>query len=150
VLVLAPVAVATVVLAVLASGRLRRAVRRAVTDVREVHRSRRRACALWGGSVAFALLHAGVVVAVVHALGLALPTSHVVMAYLVASGAAALLPTPGGLGSLDAALAFALTAAGAPGQTAISVVIGYRLLTGWLPMAPGLLVLGLLARRSAL
>jgi len=79
-----------------------------------------------------------------------LPTSHVVMAYLIASGAAALLPTPGGLGSLDAALAFALTAAGAPGQTAISAVIGYRLLTGWLPMAPGLLVLGLLARRSAL
>lgn len=150
VLVLAPVAAAAVVLVVVASGRLRRAVGRAVTDVREVHRSRGRACALWGGSVAFALLHAGVVVAVVHALGLALPTSHVVMAYLVASGAAALLPTPGGLGSLDAALAFALTAAGAPGQTAISAVIGYRLLTGWLPMAPGLLVLGWLAPRSAL
>ncbi|WP_430377490.1 lysylphosphatidylglycerol synthase transmembrane domain-containing protein [Streptomyces sp. B1-3] len=150
VLVLAPVLAAVVVSAVMASGRIRRAVGRAVTDVREVHRSRGRACALWGGSVAFALLHASVVVAVVHALGLALPTSHVVMAYLVASGAAALLPTPGGLGSLDAALAFALTAAGAPGQTAISAVIGYRLLTGWLPMAPGLLVLGLLARRSAL
>lgn len=150
VLVLVPVVAATVVSAVMASGRMRRAVGRAVTDVREVHRSRGRACALWGGSVAFALLHAGVVVAVVRALGLALPTSHVVMAYLVASGAAALLPTPGGLGSLDAALAFALTAAGAPGQTAISAVIGYRLLTGWLPMAPGLLVLGLLARRSAL
>ncbi|MEU0945699.1 YbhN family protein [Streptomyces canus] len=150
VLILAPVAAATVVPAVLASSRLRRAVGRAVTDVREVHRSRGRAGALWGGSVAFALLHAAVVVAVVHALGLTLPTSHVVMAYLVASGAAALLPTPGGLGSLDAALAFALTAAGAPGQTAISAVIGYRLLTGWLPMAPGLLVLGLLARRSAL
>ncbi|MET7696445.1 YbhN family protein [Streptomyces sp. NPDC005485] len=149
-LVLAPSAVAAVVLAVVASGRLRRAAARALADVREVHRSPGRACALWGGSVAFALLHAGVVVAVVHALGLALPTSHVVMAYLVASGAAALLPTPGGLGSLDAALTLALTAAGAPGQTAISAVIGYRLLTGWLPMAPGLLVLGLLARRSAL
>ncbi|MDX2661080.1 MULTISPECIES: lysylphosphatidylglycerol synthase transmembrane domain-containing protein [Streptomyces] len=149
-LFLVPVVAATVVSAVMASGRIRRALGRAVTDVREVHRSRGRACALWGGSVAFALLHAGVVVAVVRALGLALPTSHVVMAYLVASGAAALLPTPGGLGSLDAALAFALTAAGAPGQTAISAVIGYRLLTGWLPMAPGLLILGLLARRSAL
>ena len=150
VLVLVPLAPAAVVLAVVASGRLRRAVGRALADVREVHRSRARACALWGGSVAFALLHAGVVVAVVHALGLALPTSHVVMAYLVASGAAALLPTPGGLGSLDAALVLALTAAGAPEQTAISAVLGYRLLTGWLPMAPGLLVLGLLARRSAL
>jgi uncharacterized membrane protein YbhN (UPF0104 family) len=146
VLLLLPVAAGAVVLTVAMSGRLRRTAGRALCDVRDVHRCRARACALWGGSVAFALLHAGVVVAVVHALGLALPTGHVVVAYLVASGAAALLPTPGGLGSLDAAL----TAAGAPGQTAVSAVLGYRLLTGWLPMAPGLLVLGLLARRSAL
>ncbi|MEU9453037.1 lysylphosphatidylglycerol synthase domain-containing protein [Streptomyces sp. NPDC048277] len=149
-LVLVPVAVAAVVLAVALSARLRRAVGRGFADVREVHRSRARACALWGGSVAFALLHAGVVVAVVHALGLGLPTGRVVMAYLVASGAAALLPTPGGLGSLDAVLALALTAAGAPGPEAVSAVLGYRLLTGWLPMAPGLLVLALLSRRSAL
>jgi uncharacterized membrane protein YbhN (UPF0104 family) len=149
-LVLAPIAAAVLVLAVMVSGRLRRAVGRAMAGVRDVHRSRARACALWGGSVGFALLHAGVVVAVLHALGLALPVGHVVIAYLVASGAAALLPTPGGLGSLDAALAYSLTAAGAPGQTAVSAVIGYRLLTSWLPMVPGLLVLGVLARRSAL
>ncbi|MFJ4206524.1 YbhN family protein [Streptomyces sviceus] len=149
-LVLLPVAAGAVVLTVAMSGRLRRTAGRALCDVRDVHRCRARACALWGGSLAFALLHAGVVVAMVHALGLALPTGRVVMAYLVASGVAALLPTPGGLGSLDAALALALTAAGAPGHTALSAVLGYRLLTGWLPMAPGLLVLGLLARRSAL
>ncbi|MEV7976306.1 lysylphosphatidylglycerol synthase domain-containing protein [Streptomyces sp. NPDC086519] len=149
-LLLLPVAFGAVALAVVVSGRLRRVVSRAVADVREVHRCRARAGALWGGSVAFALLHAGVVVAVVHAIGLGLPASRVVMAYLVASGAAALLPTPGGLGSLDAALALALTAAGAPGPAAVSAVLGYRLLTGWLPMAPGLLVLALLVRRSAL
>ncbi|MFD4509880.1 YbhN family protein [Streptomyces sp. NPDC058457] len=150
VLVLLPVAAGAAVLAVAISGRLGRVVSRALADVRDVHRCRARACALWGGSVAFALLHAGVVVAVVHAIGLGLPTSRVVMAYLVASGAAALLPTPGGLGSLDAALAVGLTAAGAPGPAAVSAVLGYRLLTGWLPMLPGLLVLALLARRSAL
>lgn len=150
VLVLLPVAAGAVVLAVAISGRLRRMVGRALADVRDVHRSPARAGALWGGSVAFALLHAGVIVAVVHAIGLGLPASRVVMAYLVASGAAALLPTPGGLGSLDAALALALTAAGAPGPAAVSAVLGYRLLTGWLPMVPGLLVLALLARRSVL
>ncbi|MEV5954768.1 lysylphosphatidylglycerol synthase domain-containing protein [Streptomyces sp. NPDC051987] len=149
-LVLLPVAAAVGVLAVVFNGRLRRAAGGALADVRDVHQCRARACALWGGSVGFALLHAGVIVAVVHAIGLGLPTSGVVMAYLVASGAAALLPTPGGLGSLDAALALALTAAGAPGPEAVSAVLGYRLLTGWLPMVPGLLVLALLARRSAL
>ncbi|MER6082529.1 lysylphosphatidylglycerol synthase domain-containing protein [Streptomyces sp. NPDC001833] len=147
---LVPVVVGAAALTVALHGRLGRAVSRAFADVRAVHRCRARAWALWGGSVGFALLHAGVVVAVVHAIGLGLPTSRVVMAYLVASGAAALLPTPGGLGSLDAALALALTAAGAPGPAAVSAVLGYRLLTGWLPMAPGLLVLALLARRSAL
>ncbi|MER6222088.1 lysylphosphatidylglycerol synthase domain-containing protein [Streptomyces sp900105755] len=150
VLVLLPVAAGAVLLAAAVSGRLRRLAARAFADVRDVHRSRSRACALWGGSVAFALLHAGVVLAVIHAIGLGLPANRVVMAYLVASGAAALLPTPGGLGSLDAALALALTAAGAPGTAAVTTVLGYRLLTGWLPMAPGLLVLALLARRSAL
>ncbi|MEW1773687.1 lysylphosphatidylglycerol synthase domain-containing protein [Streptomyces sp. NPDC086777] len=150
VLVLLPVAAAVVVITAAISGRLRRTVARAFADVRDVHRCPARACALWGGSVAFTLLHAGVVLAVIHAIGLGLPANRVVMAYLVASGAAALLPTPGGLGSLDAALALALTAAGAPGAQAVTTVLGYRLLTGWLPMAPGLLVLALLARRSAL
>ncbi|MEV7325904.1 lysylphosphatidylglycerol synthase domain-containing protein [Streptomyces sp. NPDC093970] len=149
-LVLLTAAAGAVVLVVTISGPLRRTVARAFADVRDVHRRRVRAWALWGGSVAFALLHAGVVVAVVHAIGIGLPANRVVMAYLVASGAAALLPTPGGLGSLDAALALALTAAGAPGPAAVSAVLGYRLLTGWLPLAPGLLVLALLARRSAL
>ncbi|MEH0423079.1 lysylphosphatidylglycerol synthase domain-containing protein [Streptomyces sp. B21-083] len=131
-------------------SRLLVAFDRVRTDVRAVHGSRARACALWGGSLAFALLHAAVVIAVVRALDVALPAGQVLLAYLVASGAAALLPTPGGLGSLDAALAFALTAAGAPGSVAVSAVFGYRLLTGWLPLVPGLLVLGLLARRSVL
>ncbi len=72
--------------------------------------------------------------------------------YLAASGAAALRPTPGGLGSLDAALALALalTAAGAPAPAAASVVLGYRLPIGWLPLLPGLLVLGVLVRRRTL
>ena len=69
---------------------------------------------------------------------------------VTASSAAALLPTPGGLGSLDAALALALTAGGAPGVAAASAVLGYRLLTVWLPLLPGLLVLALLVRRRAL
>ncbi|MEW2117740.1 lysylphosphatidylglycerol synthase domain-containing protein [Streptomyces sp. NPDC005474] len=131
-------------------SRLLVALDRVRTDVRAVHGSRARACALWGGSLAFALLHAAVVIAVVRALDVSLPAGQVLLAYLVASGAAALLPTPGGLGSLDAALAFALTAAGAPGSVAVSAVFGYRLLTGWLPLVPGLLVLGFLARRSVL
>ncbi|MGW3494531.1 lysylphosphatidylglycerol synthase transmembrane domain-containing protein [Streptomyces sp. NPDC001020] len=149
-----PVAVAVTLLAavVLAvvPGPLRRAVRRVLADARTVHRLPGRAAALWGGSLAFASLHSLVVVAVTRSLGLPLPPGRVALAYLVASSAAVLLPTPGGIGSLDAALALALTFAGTPGGAAATVVLGYRLLTVWLPLVPGLVLLGVLVRRKVL
>ncbi|MGQ4360554.1 lysylphosphatidylglycerol synthase domain-containing protein [Streptomyces sp. SAS_272] len=127
-----------------------RAAGQVLADVRAVHGQRARACALWGGSLGFALLHAAVVIAVVRALDVPVPAGHVLLAYLLASGAAVLLPTPGGLGSLDAALVLTLTAAGTPAAAALSAVFGYRLLTAWLPLLPGLLVLAVSARRSVL
>jgi uncharacterized membrane protein YbhN (UPF0104 family) len=146
--------IAVVATAVALSRTARRSVGRVVSrvlaDVRAAHSRRSRACALWGGSLGFALLHAAVLTAVVRALDVPVPAGHVLLAYLLASGAAVLLPTPGGLGSLDAALVLTLTAAGVPGAAALSAVFGYRLLTAWLPLLPGLLVLVLLARRSVL
>ena len=88
-----------------------------LADVRAVHRSGARGRAV-GRLAGLRLLHAAVVVAVVQALGLPVPPARVVVAYLAASSAAALLPTPGRIGSLDAALVVALTAAGAPGPAA--------------------------------
>ncbi|KOV56141.1 lysylphosphatidylglycerol synthase domain-containing protein [Streptomyces sp. MMG1121] len=130
--------------------RCRRALAAVLVDIRALHARPARAAALWGGSVAFAALHSVVLIAVTRAVGLPLPPLQVALLYLAASSAAALLPTPGGLGSLDAALALALTVAGAPGAAAASAVLGYRLLTVWLPLLPGLLVLGALVRRKAL
>ncbi|WP_369263812.1 lysylphosphatidylglycerol synthase domain-containing protein [Streptomyces sp. R35] len=143
------VAVAATVV-VLVAGPLRRALRAVLADVRAVHEVPARAAALWGGSLAFASLHAAVVIAVTQAIDLPLPPAQVALAYLAASSAAVLLPTPGGFGSLDAALALALTLAGAPGSAAASAVLGYRLLTVWLPLLPGLLALGVLVRRRVL
>ncbi|MEU6669614.1 lysylphosphatidylglycerol synthase domain-containing protein [Streptomyces sp. NPDC046727] len=131
-------------------SRCRRALTAVLADIRTLHACPARAAALWGGSLAFAALHALVLIAVTRAVELPLAPLQVALLYLAASSAAALLPTPGGLGSLDAALAFALTAAGTPGAAAASAVLGYRLLTVWLPLLPGLLVLGVLVRRKAL
>ncbi|MEV8554078.1 lysylphosphatidylglycerol synthase domain-containing protein [Streptomyces glaucescens] len=130
--------------------RARRAAAAVLADVRAVHARPRRAAALWGGSLAFAGLHAVALIAVTQAVALPLPPARVALLYLAASSAAALLPTPGGLGSLDAALGLALTAAGAPPPAAASAVLGYRLLTVWLPLIPGLLVLAVLVRRRTL
>ncbi|MER6073420.1 lysylphosphatidylglycerol synthase domain-containing protein [Streptomyces sp. NPDC001817] len=131
-------------------ARCRRALTAILADIRALHTCPARAAALWGGSLAFAALHSLVLIAVTRAVELPLPPLQVALLYLAASSAAALLPTPGGLGSLDAALALALTVSGAPGAAAASAVLGYRLLTVWLPLLPGLLVLGVLVRRKAL
>ncbi|MEU6478692.1 lysylphosphatidylglycerol synthase domain-containing protein [Streptomyces sp. NPDC047017] len=153
--VVAPIAAlgAAVLVAVVLRGPLRsrcgRVAATVLADIRAVHSRPQRAAALWGGSLAFAAAHSLVLIAVTRAIGLPLSPVRVALLYLAASSAAALLPTPGGLGSLDAALAFALSTTGAPAAAAASAVLGYRLLTVWLPLVPGLLVLGVLIRRRA-
>jgi uncharacterized membrane protein YbhN (UPF0104 family) len=136
------------------AGRLRDRLRSFVTaaacDVRALHADRSRVAALWGGSLAFPAAHTAVVVAVSRAVHMAVPVSAVALAYLFASTAAGWLPTPAGLGSLDAALGLTLVTAGASAVTATSAVLGYRLVTTWLPLIPGVLVLVLLVRRRVL
>lgn len=151
----APVGVLAAVGAAVLSGavlwpRCRRVLVPVLADIRAIHARPRRATALWGGSLGFVVLHALVLVAVARAVALPMAPPLVALLYLAASTAAALLPTPGGIGSLDAALALALTAGGAPAAAAASAVLGYRLLTVWLPLLPGLAVLAVLIRRKAL
>ncbi|MBX6387424.1 MAG: flippase-like domain-containing protein [Frankia sp.] len=113
--------------------------------------SRSRFALLWGGSAAIPLLHAACLCAVMAALNARFDPLQVVVIYLVASAAAALIPSPGGFGSLDAALTALLTgAAGAATTTAIAAVLGYRLLTAWLPMAPSAAVCGVMIRARLL
>ncbi|WP_127358088.1 lysylphosphatidylglycerol synthase transmembrane domain-containing protein [Actinacidiphila soli] len=120
------------------------------TDVRAVHGRSARVAALWAGSLAFPVAHAAVLVAAVRALHAPVPAAHVAVAYLAGSAAAALLPTPGGLGSLDVALGLALVTAGTTAVVATSAVLAYRLVTVWLPLVPGVLVLAALVRRRVL
>lgn len=131
---------------------LRRIIREflvtALTDARSLHSRPDRALALWGGSIAFPALQAAGLVAVTHALDLPVPALHVALAYLAATCLAAGVPAPGGVGSVDAALALALVAAGAPTAAATSAVLGYRIITAWLPLLPAALVLGALVRRK--
>ncbi|MCZ4604227.1 lysylphosphatidylglycerol synthase domain-containing protein [Streptomyces sp. Lzd4kr] len=150
----AAVSAAAALAVLVLAGPLRPRCRQALTAVRAyvgaVHARPGRAAALWGGSLAFVVLHRAVLIAVTRAVAMPLAPARVALLYLAASSAAALLPTPGGLGSLDAVLAFALTTTGATATAAASAVLGYRLLTVWLPLLPGLGVLAVLVRRRAL
>ncbi|MGK5532943.1 lysylphosphatidylglycerol synthase transmembrane domain-containing protein [Streptomyces sp. URMC 129] len=139
------------VLTVCAIRPLRRTVggflRAALTDIRSLHTRPRRVLALWGGSFAFPVLQAAGLVAVALSLDLHVPVAHIVLAYMAASVVAAMVPSPGGIGSVDAALVLALVATGAPATTATSTVLAYRVITVWLPLLPGALVLGALVKR---
>jgi uncharacterized membrane protein YbhN (UPF0104 family) len=121
-------------------------LRTALGEAREVHTRPARALALWGGALAFPALQASVLVLVGRALGLDVPVAHMAVAYLAATCAVALVPTPGGIGSVEAALVVALVAAGGPAAVATAVVLAFRVVTVWLPLVPGALTLGALVR----
>lgn len=118
----------------------------ALTDVRALHARPSRALALWGGALAFPVLQAAGLVAIVIALELRVPVGHVVLAYLAATVAVAAVPTPGGIGSVEAALVIALVALGIPVTAATAAVLAYRVVTVWLPLLPGALLLAALVR----
>ena len=121
-------------------------LRTALCEARSVHARPARALALWGGSLAFPTLQAAGLAAVGRALSLPVAPVHVAVAYLAATVAVALVPTPGGIGSVEAALVVALVAAGGPVAVATAVVLAYRIITVWLPLLPGALTLGALVR----
>jgi uncharacterized membrane protein YbhN (UPF0104 family) len=146
--VIAAVCVALAV--VLLVRRLRTAVfsflRAALGEARTVHTRPSRAIALWGGSLAFPALQAAGLAAVGRALDLPVPPAHMAVAYLAATIAVAAVPTPGGIGSVEAALIVTLVAAGAPVALATAAVLAYRIITVWVPLVPGALTLGALVR----
>ncbi|MEU7413022.1 lysylphosphatidylglycerol synthase transmembrane domain-containing protein [Streptomyces sp. NPDC042638] len=143
---LSAVAVAVLVLVRPLRTRVTSFVRDALGEARSVHTRPARALALWGGSLAFPALQAAGLAAVGQALRLPVPAAHMALAYLAATVAVALVPTPGGLGSVEAALIVALVAVGGPAAVATAVVLAYRVITVWVPLVPGALTLGALVR----
>lgn len=147
-------ALATAAVLLTAVPRLRRpalrGVRTALTDVRQLHTMPSRILALWGGAAAAPVLQATVIFSVGASLGLPLSWAQVVLAFLAASTAVGAVPAPGGIGPVDAATVFTMVAFGAPMDLATASVIGYRVLTVWVPLLPGALLLSALVHRKVL
>jgi len=147
-------ALTTVTVLLCAVRRLRspalRCVRTALTDVRQLHTMPSRILALWGGAAAAPVLQATVIFAVGASLGMPLSWAQVVLAFLAASTAVGAVPAPGGIGPVDAATVFTMVAFGAPMDLATASVIGYRVLTVWVPLLPGAFLLSALVHRKVL
>ena len=83
-----------------------------------------------------------------NAFGAALPFVQVGAVYMTARLVSYAVPTPGGLGAIEAGLIAGLTALGMAAAPATSAVLVYRLLTYWLNVPIGALALGLVQRRD--
>ena len=86
----------------------------------------------------------------VAAFGSSVPIAKIGFVYLTGSALGSIIPTPGGLGAVEAALTAGLTAAGVPGAVAVSAVLLFRLLTFWLPVPLGWTAMNYLERRHDL
>jgi uncharacterized protein (TIRG00374 family) len=92
---------------------------------------------LFGWSALNWLLDVAVLWLVFAALGQRLHLGVLLVGYGVANIATALPITPGGLGLVEAGMSSTFTAFGVPGATAVVGVLGYRLISFWLPVLAG-------------
>ncbi|MEV6791010.1 lysylphosphatidylglycerol synthase transmembrane domain-containing protein [Streptomyces sp. NPDC051320] len=74
----------------------------------------------------------------------------IAVVFLTANAVGSAVPTPGGVGAVEASLTGALVIAGLPYATAAAAVLLFRLLTFWLPVLPGWLCFNYLTRRGEL
>ncbi|MBW8806142.1 MAG: flippase-like domain-containing protein [Catenulisporales bacterium] len=120
-------------------------------EVLQVARSPRKLVQAVGGAFALPLAASVSLWASVNAVsGNDVSLAAMGVAYLVAKALGSLVPTPGGIGGIEAALTAGLTTAGVPSAVAATSVIVFRLLTWWLPVIPGWFAFTALQRRGAL
>jgi glycosyltransferase 2 family protein len=103
-----------------------------------------------GGGLLLSLSYIACLSACVAAFGDSVPIAKIGVVYLTGSALGSIIPTPGGLGAVEAALTAGLTAAGVPGGIAVSAVLLFRLLTFWLPVPLGWVAFHYLERKHDL
>ena len=103
-----------------------------------------------GGALLLTACYIGCLAVSVLAFGGSLPFDSIAVVYLTGAAIGSIVPTPGGIGAVEAALTAGLTAAGLSGATAISSVLLFRIVTFWLPVPVGWAALNYLQRHDAL
>ena len=103
---------------------------------------------LFGGAGASKLLTIIAFVLSCRAFGIDLSFAELGALYMIANTVASTVPTPGGVGAIDAALVLVLTNAGVDQGTAWAATLLFRGINYWFPTIPGFLGLKLSERRE--
>ena len=103
-----------------------------------------------GGALLLSVSYIFCLAASVAAFGSSVPIAKIGFVYLTGSAVGSIIPTPGGLGAVEALLTAGLIAAGVPAGVAGASVLLFRLLTFWLPVPFGWVALNYLERQHDL
>jgi uncharacterized membrane protein YbhN (UPF0104 family)/tRNA A-37 threonylcarbamoyl transferase component Bud32 len=117
-------------------------------DFGELARRPSKLAALFGGAALGKLATIVAFVFSCRAFDIGIPFAELGAMYLVATTIASTVPTPGGVGAVEAALVLVLTNAGVPDATAWAAVLLFRLINYWFPTIPGYVALKISERRE--
>jgi uncharacterized protein (TIRG00374 family) len=125
-------------------------VRSAMPQVLETFQHPRRLLLLLGGALLLDMSFVAALVFATRAFGADPSVASVAVVYFAGAIVGSAVPTPGGLGGIEAAMSFGLTAIGVDSAVAVPAVILYRLATYWLPIPFGWFSLNRLQKVGAL
>ena len=129
-------------------GRVLPIVRRSVGGLVEIARRPEKLLALVGGAVVLTGAYVAALACAVYAFDGDVPLMTIAFVFLGASIVAAVAPTPGGLGAVEAALVAGFASVGVGGEIALPAVVVFRFATFWLPLLPGWLAFTGMQRRG--
>ena len=158
VLVATILAVLTAMLGLLAIPRVRALItdrvlpqiKSAVPQVLAVLQHPKKLTQLLGGALLLDLSFVAALVCATRAFGSDAPVAAVAVVYFAGAIIGSAVPTPGGLGGIEAAMSAGLIAIGVDSGTAVSSVLLYRLATYWLPIPFGWFSLNRLQKVGAI
>lgn len=125
-------------------------VRTVIPQVLSVFQHPRKVVQLLGGALMLDLSFVSALVCATRAFGATQPVAAVAVVYFAGAIIGSAVPTPGGLGGIEAAMSAGLIAIGLDGGTAVSSVLLYRLATYWLPIPFGWYSLNRLQKLQAI
>jgi uncharacterized membrane protein YbhN (UPF0104 family) len=131
--------------------RVRRAITPRIAEAGEairVLRSPTKVVELFAGNLVAQVILAMVLGACVRAFGYQVPLAELILINTLASLLAGVLPIPGGIGVMEAAISGGLVAVGIPEGAAVATAIAFRLVTFYLPPIWGVVAMRILRRRA--
>lgn len=152
-MVVVAAAVLVAVLVVLSPPGRRRimpSVREVSRELLETLRHPVRALQLFGGALGYLVVSGLGLATSLAALHPNFSWTAVTIVFVVGNTLGHLVPSPGGLGAVEAVLLAGLGAMGVPPTAAVAAVLLSRLLTYWIPVLPGILMFRYLQHRNVI